>query len=354
MKKGVLLLNLGSPEALTVPAIREYLDEFLMDERVIDIPKWTRRLLVSYMLGPKKRPQVKIEEYRNIWTDDGSPLLVTSRKVQEMIQKTFDFPIELAMTYAKPDIASAIDRLGNAGVTDLFIMPLYPQYAMSSYETVVVKTMGAIKERGSKFKTTLLPPFFADEDYIDVLVEASKPHLEKDFDHLLFTFHGIPERHLRKSDPSHEHCMVTKDCCATCHPAHSTCYRHQCLRTAAEFIRKAGIPEEKYSVAFQSRLGRDPWLEPYTDQVLEAYGKRGFKKLLMISPAFVADCLETLEEIGMAGKEEYQEAGGQEFELIPCLNEHPAWIQFLENRIRKWSEGADGIHSLGKLAEIGT
>ncbi len=352
MKQGVLLLNLGSPEALSVPAIREYLDEFLMDGRVIDLPHWSRRLLVSYMLGPKKRPQVKIEEYGRIWTDEGSPLLATSRHVQEKIQKSFDFPIDLAMMYAKPDIASALDRLQQAGVTDLFIMPLYPQYAMSSYETVVVKTMGLIKGLGSPFTVSLLPPFFADDDYITALVDASKPFLEKDFDHLLFTFHGIPERHLRKSDPSHEHCMVTKDCCATCHPAHSTCYRHQCLRTADEFVRKAGIPEEKCSVAFQSRLGKDPWLEPYTNQVLRAYGKRGYKKLLMISPAFVSDCLETLEEIGMGGKEEYQHAGGRDFELIPCLNEHPSWIQFLEGRIRKWSEGENGIHSIGKLAQI--
>jgi len=184
------------------------------------------------------------------------------------------------------------------------------------------------------------------------LVDGSKPHLDKGFDHLLFTFHGIPERHLRKSDPSHEHCMVVKDCCASCHPAHSTCYRHQCLRTAEEFVKAAGIPDEKYSIAFQSRLGRDPWLEPYTDQVLQAYGKKGFGKLLMISPAFVADCLETLEEIGMAGAEEYKEAGGKDFELIPCLNEHPSWIAFLEGRIKKWSEGQTGSCKVGKLAEI--
>ena len=346
-KKGILLLNLGSPEALTVPAVREYLNEFLMDGRVIDVPYLPRRLLVSLIL--LRRPAVKVEEYSSVWTDEGSPLIVTSRKVQAALQERFEFPVELAMNYAKPNIAGALERLQNAGVTDLFIMPLYPHYAMSSYETVVVKTMSQIRERGHPFKTTLLKPFYADQDYIDALHEVSRPDLESGFDHLLFTFHGVPERHLRKSDPSHEHCMTTPDCCATCHPAHATCYRHQCLRTAGEFVKKANIPEDKYSVAFQSRLGRDPWLEPYTDKTLESYGKKGFGKLLIISPSFVADCLETLEEIGIGGAEAYKDAGGGDYKLIPCLNEHPTWISFLENRIHSWIEGPE-IPSIGRLA----
>jgi ferrochelatase len=228
-------------------------------------------------------------------------------------------------------------------------MPLYPHYAMSSYETVVVKTMKQINEMGHPFRTSLLEPFYADADYIDALFTLAKPDLDTGFDHLLFTFHGIPERHLRKSDPSHEHCMVTPDCCATCHPAHATCYRHQCLRTAKAFVEKAGITDDKYSVAFQSRLGRDPWLEPYTDQTLARYGSKGFGKLLMISPSFVTDCLETMEEIAIAGKETYQTAGGKEFKLIPCFNEHPAWIGFLEGRVRNWMDAAVE-RKIGQLA----
>jgi ferrochelatase len=346
-QKGVLLLNLGSPEALTVPAVREFLNEFLMDGRVIDLPFIGRRLLVSLLLI--NRPKVKVEEYRSIWTDDGSPLIATSRRVQAKLQEHFDFPVELAMNYAKPDIAGALKRLQEAGVEELFIMPLYPHYAMSSYETVVVKTMKQINEMGHPFRTSLLEPFYADADYIDALFTLAKPDLDAGFDHLLFTFHGIPERHLRKSDPSHEHCMVTPDCCATCHPAHATCYRHQCLRTAKAFVEKAGIPDDKYSVAFQSRLGRDPWLEPYTDQTLARYGSKGFGKLLMISPSFVTDCLETMEEIAIAGRETYQAAGGKEFKLIPCLNEHPAWIGFLEGRVRNWMDAAVE-RKIGQLA----
>ena len=345
--QGVLLLNLGSPESLTIPAVREYLDEFLMDGRVIDLPRLPRRMLVSWML--RKRPAAKVQEYARIWTDAGSPLIVTSRKVQAALQERVDFPVELAMNYAKPDIAGALDRLQAAGVGELFILPLYPHYAMSSYETVVVKTMSQLRDRGNPFKTTVLKPFYADPDYIDALHDVAKADLDAGFDHLLFTFHGIPERHLRKSDPSHEHCMTTPDCCATCHPAHATCYRHQCLRTAGELGKKAGIPEDDYSVAFQSRLGRDPWLEPYTDQVLERYGRKGYGKLLIISPSFVTDCLETLEEIGMGGAETYQAAGGKEFKLIPCLNDHPSWLNFLEGRIHQWADPLEPAR-IGRLA----
>jgi len=341
-------LNLGSPEALTVPAVREYLNEFLMDERVIDLPYWSRRALVSLLLI--KRPKVKVEEYGSIWTDEGSPLIVTSRKVQTALQGQFDFPVELAMNYAKPRIADALDRLQAAGVEELFIMPLYPHYAMSSYETVVVKVMTQLREKGNPFTTSLLQPFYEDSDYIEVLHEMAKPDLDAGFDHLLFTFHGVPQRHLRKSDPSHEHCLSTPDCCSTCHPAHATCYRHQCLRTAHALVNRAGIPGEKYSVSFQSRLGRDPWLEPYTDQTLERYGRQGMGRLLVISPSFVSDCLETLEEIDIAGAETYKGAGGGDFKLIPCFNDHPSWISFLNGRIKGWLDGSLNC-SVGQLAK---
>ena len=209
--------------------------------------------------------------------------------------------------------------------------------------------MTQLRERGTPFSTSLLKPFYSDAGYINALYDVAKPDLDGGFDHLLFTFHGIPERHLRKSDPSRGHCMMTPDCCANCHPAHATCYRHQCLRTAQALVDKAGIPDEKYSIAFQSRLGRDPWLEPYTHQILENYGSKGFGRLLMISPSFVADCLETLEEMGMGGAGIYKTAGGKEFKLIPCLNDHSAWIGFLESRIRGWLDGA-GLEKVGRLA----
>lgn len=335
--KAVLLLNLGSPKSTEVSDVRTYLKEFLLDERVIDAPAPIRNLVVRGLILPT-RPPKSAAAYKRVWTDGGSPLLVTSFKQQELLQESVDTPIYLAMRYGEPSIRDVVRDLVSKGVKKLFIMPLYPHYAMSSYETVVVRVMEEIQEQAPEMETDLLQPFYKDDDYIEALVERSKPWLSKDYDKLLFSFHGIPERHLRKSDPSHAHCLTTKDCCETCHPAHATCYRHQCFETVKAFVAKAGIPESKYKVSFQSRLGRDPWLKPYTDFVLKDFPGEGVKKLLVMCPAFISDCLETIEEISMEGKEDFIEAGGESFEQIPCLNDHEVWISWMANRINAWSE----------------
>lgn len=334
-KTGVLLVNLGSPDSTSVPDVRRYLKEFLLDERVIDSPAPIRNLVVRGFILPK-RPKNSAEAYKRVWMPEGSPLIVVSEKQRALLANDRDMPIELAMRYGTPSIAGGVAKLAQAGVTDLFLAPLYPHYAMSSYETVVVRVMEEIAAHMPETKVNLLQPFYRDEDYIDALVENAQPYLEQDYDHILFSFHGIPERHLRKSDPSHAHCLSRPDCCDTCHPAHATCYRHQCFETVKAFVAKAGIPAEKHSVSFQSRLGRDPWLKPYTDFVLEELPQKGIKKLLVMCPAFVTDCLETLEEISMEGKEEFLKAGGESFFQIPCLNDHPAFIQFLGGRIDQW------------------
>jgi ferrochelatase len=192
-----------------------------------------------------------------------------------------------------------------------------------------------------KLRVDLLQPFYNDPEYIEALVESARPQLDAGYDRLLFSFHGVPERHLRKGDPSHAHCLRTMDCCNSPHPAHATCYRHQCLATVRAFVERAGIPQDRYFVSFQSRLGRDPWLTPYTDHTLRRFGQEGLGKLLVICPAFVADCLETLEEIAMAGRETFEAAGGGHFELIPCLNDHPAFADFLAGKIRAWQGAAE-------------
>lgn len=335
-KSAVLLLNLGSPASTKVEDVRTYLNEFLMDERVIDIPKIPRAIVVKGLILPK-RPKDSAEAYSKIWTDEGSPLIVTSLKTQELVQEKVSTPVELAMRYGNPSIPEIVKKIADQGIENLFIIPLYPQYAMSSYETVEVRVKQCLKELAPHIKTKTLQPFYNDPEYIDALVESATPYLDKGYDKLLFSFHGIPERHLRKSDPSHAHCLAKPDCCETCNPAHATCYRHQCFEATRLFVEKAGIPKEKYSVSFQSRLGRDPWLTPYTDYELERFGKEGIGKLLVICPAFVADCLETLEEISMEGKEEFMEAGGKEFEQIPCLNTHPKWIDYLSKKINTWA-----------------
>ncbi|MBH54699.1 MAG: ferrochelatase [Opitutaceae bacterium] len=336
-QKAVLILNLGSPDSTEVYDVRRYLKEFLLDERVIDSSPLARNLLVRGIILPT-RPQKTAAAYRKVWTDDGSPLIVTSKTVQQKVQEKVDVPIELAMRYGSPTIPEAIYRLNEQDVQDLFIMPMYPHYAMSSYETVLVRVHEEIKEQSPTMTWTVMQPFYKDDDYIHAMVENARPHITDDLEKVLFSFHGIPERHLRKADSSHAHCMSVPDCCNVSHPAQSTCYRHQCFETVRAFTKKIGLEMGQYSISFQSRLTREPWLRPYTDHVLEALPKQGVKRLAVICPAFVTDCLETLEEIEMEGRKEFLAAGGEYFTMIPCLNDHPAWISTLVNRIRDWAE----------------
>jgi ferrochelatase len=335
MSKGVLLVNLGSPDSTSVPDVRKYLREFLMDGRVLDAP-WPIRFCVVHFTILPSRPKESAHAYEKIWTPEGSPLVVTSRRVQKKLQARVNVPVELAMRYQNPSIESAVRKLNDAQVDDLFLIPLFPHYAMSSYESAVVRVQEVAAQIAPRMKVTVQPPYFDAPDYIAALAASAEPALSTGYDHLLFSFHGIPERHLRKSDPTHCHCLAKENCCEVPSPAHATCYRAQCFKTVAAFVAKAGVPADKYSISFQSRLGKDPWLKPYTDFELVEFPKRGIKKILVICPAFVSDCLETIEEIGMRGRETFMEAGGKVFAQIPCLNEHPLWISALENMVRKF------------------
>ncbi len=326
--KGVLLVNLGSPDSTSVGDVRRYLNEFLMDGRVIDTPWLLRRFIVGMILI--NRPKESAHAYEKIWTPEGSPLIVASRHVREKLQDRVTVPVELAMRYQNPSIASAIKKLRERGVDELLLIPLFPHYAMSSYETAVVRVQEVVAKLAPQMKVVVQPPYFDAPDYIAALVASAKDYLDAGYDHLLFSFHGIPERHLKKSDPTGRHCLTVPNCCEVASPAHATCYRAQCFKTVAAFVKLAGVPAGKFSVSFQSRLGRDPWLKPYTDFVLAELPKRGVKKLLVICPAFVSDCLETLEEIAIRGRETFLSGGGKEFAQIPCLNGHPLWIVALE------------------------
>jgi ferrochelatase len=337
-KKGVLLVNLGSPDSPKTADVRRYLREFLMDGRVLDAP-WPIRFCVVHFAILPTRPKESGHAYQKIWLPEGSPLVVTSQRVRDVIAKRAPVPVELAMRYQNPSIPSAVQKLAGQGIDDLLLIPLFPHYAMSSFETAVVRVREVAAQISPKMRITVQPPFYADPDYIEALVGSAQEKLDKGYDHLLFSFHGIPERHLRKSDPTKCHCLATPNCCETPSPAHATCYRAQCFRTMAEFVKRAGIPEGKYSVSFQSRLGRDPWLKPYTDFELPRLAKEGKQRMLVICPAFVSDCLETIEEIGMRGREEFLGAGGKEYSEIPCMNEHPLWIKALENMIGKFVKG---------------
>jgi protoporphyrin/coproporphyrin ferrochelatase len=337
MSKAVLLVNLGSPDSPSVPDVRRYLNEFLMDGRVIDTPWLVRRLVVGMILI--KRPAESGHAYDKIWTKDGSPLVVTSKHVQVELQKRLSVPVELAMRYQNPSIESAVKNLAARGAKDVLLIPLFPHYAMSSYETAVVRVQEVAAKLAPGMKLTVQPPYYDAPDYIAALVASAAEFLKQDYDHLLFSYHGIPERHLRKSDPTGGHCLKVENCCEVANPAQATCYRAQCFATTRAFVKLAGIPKEKCSISFQSRLGKDPWLKPYTDYELLRLAQEGNKKMLVICPAFVADCLETIEEIGMRGCADFLAASGKEFTRIPCMNEHPLWIKAVENMANNFLAG---------------
>ncbi len=327
-KTAVLLINLGSPDSTSVRDVRRYLREFLSDPRVLDAPWPVRQFVLNFCILPF-RPRASAEAYEKIWTAEGSPLVVTSRRVQKRLAEKLGQPVELAMRYGRPSISEVLQRLADQRVEEIHLIPLYPHYAMSSYETVVERVREVLHRSHPGMTLKVQPPFFDDPDYLEALVTSATPFLERGFDHLLFSFHGLPERHLRLADTSGTHCLARADCCETPHSAHKVCYRAQALHATREFVRRAGIAEGRWSVSFQSRLGREPWLKPYTDLELQALPARGVRRLTVICPAFVSDCLETLEEIGMRGRELFLQAGGKEFTLIPCLNDHLRWIEAL-------------------------
>jgi ferrochelatase len=334
--RGVLLINLGSPDSPEVSDVRRYLREFLMDGRVIDAP-WPIRFGIVHFGILAKRPRQSSEAYRAIWREEGSPLIISSRKIQAALRERLDLPVELAMRYQSPSIETALQKLADAGVNDLFVIPLFPHYAMSSYETAAERAKELARKIAPGMQVRVVEPFYDHPDYIDALVESSKPFLGQSQDHLLFSFHGLPERHLRKADKTGCHCLKVPNCCEIPSPAHRTCYRAQCFKTVRAFVHQTALQAGRFSIAFQSRLGREPWMQPYTDVEIERLAKLGVKRLAVICPAFVSDCLETLEEIGIRGREAFRHAGGDELTLVPCLNDHPRWIDALENLVTRWA-----------------
>lgn len=334
--KGVLLVNLGSPDSPTPKDVKPYLDEFLMDPRVIDVPNWLRNILVRGIIL-QTRPKKSAAAYRKIWWEEGSPLIVLSERFAQKIRQQTEIPVALGMRYGSMTIKKALQGLKDNQVDDVLLVPLYPHYAMSSYETVVVKVMEEATAYFPKMQITTLPAFYKNEAYIRVLSEHISDGLRDfEYDHILFSYHGIPERHIRKSDPTKFHCKIDGTCCSINSVAHNTCYRHQVYETTKRVMAYLGLPEQKISVSFQSRLAGDPWLKPYTDFEFERLAKEGKRHLAVITPAFVADCLETLEEIAMEGKHQFEKAGGISYKHIPCLNDSAAWVKVMAKWVNDW------------------
>ena len=328
------MINLGSPDSTSIKDVRKYLDEFLMDERVIGKSYWFRWFLVKVIIL-NTRPRKSAKAYKKIWWKEGSPLIVLSKRLFDKVTKLVKFPVALAMRYGSISIFKGLKELDDKGVKNITVLPLYPHYAMSSYETVVEKVKDEVKTNFPHLKIKTVEPFYNDKKYIDLLCKKIKSTISKiEYDHILFSYHGIPISHLKISDPTNSHCYKVKDCCNNHSDAHKFCYKHQVLETTELVIKKLEIDKNKYSNAFQSRLPNEAWLKPYTDDELVRLAKEGKKKLVIVTPAFVTDCLETLEEIAMEGKEEFLEAGGESYHYVPCLNDDEDWAKL----ISKWSD----------------
>jgi ferrochelatase len=335
--KGALLVNLGSPESTSTKDVKKYLGEFLMDERVIDIPLIWRTLLVKGIIL-NTRPKKSAAAYKKIWWNEGSPLIVLSKRLHEKVEKFSKIPVALAMRYGNPSMQKGIDSLIKQGVSEILLIPLYPQFAMATTETIEVLAKKIIKKKYPYVKLTTFPAFYNKEEYIKVLSNSIQQEINKvQPQHLLFSYHGVPERHIKKSDITKSHCKIDGSCCNTPSPAHEFCYRHQCYETTKLVAKTLNLNKGTYSTSFQSRLGRDPWLQPYTSDTIENYAKKGIKNLAVVTPAFVSDCLETLEEIGMEAKASFIENGGEKFYTIPCLNDQEDWAKTLAKWITNWT-----------------
>ena len=337
--KGVLLVNLGSPASTSTKDVKKYLDQFLMDERVIDAPYWLRAILVRGIIL-NTRPKKSAKAYKKIWWDEGSPLIVLSERLHDKVQEKTELPVALAMRYGSPSMKDGLQELHDKGVTDVLIVPLYPQHAMATTDTILVLAEELREKFYPQMKFKHIPAFYHKKEYIKVLGDSIKNYLAgKEWDKILFSYHGIPERHVRKSDITKSHCKpndsVNFECCKTTSPAHDFCYKHQCYETTRQVVEYLGIEPDQHFVSFQSRLAGDPWLQPYTDKMLEKYPSEGVKKLAVVTPAFVSDCLETLEEIAMEGKEEFLKFGGEQFHAIPCINDNDDWVDVLVDWIEE-------------------
>lgn len=329
---GVLLVNLGTPEAPATAEVRAYLREFLSDPRVIDINPLGRWLLLNVFILPF-RPAKSAAAYRSVWTAEGSPLLVHGRAFAKGVQSSLDakapgrFVVRLAMRYGQPAIPVVLQELLQHDLERLIVLPLFPQYSSAATGSALERVMTEVAAKWNVPAVDSFESFYDAPAFIDGFRDVAKPLLDAFApDHVLFSYHGLPERQVKKSDTTGTHCLASESCCDSICPANRFCYRAHCVATTNALVGALSLAPHTYSYSFQSRLGRTPWIKPYTDLVLPELAQKGIKRLAVFSPAFVADCLETVEEIGIRAKEQWQALGGEELLLVPSLNAHPTWV----------------------------
>ena len=333
MKTGVLLTNLGTPDDPSTPAVRRYLREFLSDPRVVDLPAFARFLLVHGIILPFRGPK-SARAYASIWGERGSPLLVHSIDLRDALRRELpETPIELGMRYGTPTLASSMAALDAQGCSRILCVPLYPQYASSSTGSTLQALYEIAGKRSNTPMLEVLPPFHSDQRFLAAqaaLIRATRESFEPD--HVLLSFHGLPERHCAEG-PQSAHCLKSEDCCDALLDINRDCYRAQCFATARGLRERLGLSSAECTLAFQSRLGRRPWIQPHTDVSIPELARRGVRRLAVSCPSFTADCLETVEEIGIRAAADFRAAGGEELRLIPALNASPAWTRGLAEMV---------------------
>jgi len=335
-KTGVLLVNLGTPDSPSTAHVRKYLREFLMDKRVIDIPFFYRWLLVNLIIAPFRAPK-SAKIYQQLWQERGSPLLFYGKDVKKLLQEGLDnegnFIVALGMRYQNPSILNALNELRGQHVRKIIVIPLFPQYASASSGSVSDKVMEIVKNWQVIPAMEYVSQFLEEELFIKAFAHNAKKYMqETKFDHFIFSYHGLPERQIRKGSVS-GYCQLNNKCCSTYHQKNRFCYRAQCFKTSRLLAEKLNIPENQYTVCFQSRLGNDPWIKPFTDEVIKELPAQGKKNVLAFSPSFVADCLETTIEVGEEFNDIFKEAGGENWRLVESLNDHPIWIDCLKKMV---------------------
>ncbi len=334
---GVLLLNVGTPDAPETREVRRYIVEFLSDPRVLDMNPVARFLLLRLVILPF-RPARSAEAYRKIWTAGGFPLLVHGTALRDGLAARLGlkYVVALAMRYGKPSLAAAMEDLRARGCERIVVFPLFPHYASATTGSALEAVERYTSRTRNAPPLSVVPPFYADPGFIEAFARNTRAVLdEAPSDHVLFSFHGLPERQVLKADTSGRHCLRSESCCDAIGPANRDCYRAQCFETARLLSRALGLKKDAWSLAFQSRLGRVPWIEPATDQVVPELGRSRVQNLLVVCPAFVADCLETLEEIGLRAAESFRAAGGGTLRLVPSLNATEAWVEAAERLVRR-------------------
>ena len=335
MKKGILLVNLGTPDSTKTSDVRKYLREFLMDKRVVDIPFILRWILVNGIIAPFRAPK-SAAEYRKLFDERGSPLKYYTEDITDLLQKKLseEYIVKFAMRYQSPSLKDVLEEFQEEEVATLHVIPLFPQYASATTGSVIDRIMEITKEWQVIPDIKFTSQFLEEELFIETIVDQGRKLMQQeDYEHFVFSYHGLPERQIRKASYG-DYCKLGT-CCATLNEHNRYCYRAQCFETTRLIAAKLDIKEENYTVCFQSRLGKDPWVKPYTEDTLKELAGNGVKKVLAFSPAFVSDCLETTIEVGETYQEDFIHAGGEKWDLVPSLNAEDKWIACLKAIVQK-------------------